>query len=662
LLNLIGLQPQKEARLKNVIIYLKNVGNFSLNIPVNIPWKLIAVSPDMMDTQMCNKHFPPEWRSSIAISVYEPAIEDLPAELCDRITYIKVTCSITGYQPTAEDKKIAEVTFPDIPIEKLNRVVGQYFACYGTLLNVSVGPPPDASATNPFERPKVDLKDYPHIIDFEPKTRDLYQTTTEEGEILTASRSEVNTSKGYTNADTTENGLAIAGTIAGALVGATVSQPQIGAAIGGAIGSAVKWGDTTQNSTVKTVDDSRERRERHATTTTLSQMYNLLTSYHAGTNRASFLMLARPHILQPTLHRTFIQGVRVIEGIQEFFLIVARPKEMKGLSIETFLETGHFPEDVEIKQNYDITSKLIDVGPTRIDPDYVRINERRTLNIDHDLHGFEVDGWEFDPSRGDAGRPGIHEELKHSDDDAQGITGGGWYEELPAIENYSYETVKPDSVKIKALIRSNVHNPTTFHRRYRIFLRKQKSSTGVPEIDIGKMIITSRGLCTSFISGNPCPQSIVTHTGREFGESVVDERKISINRNMTESVQGSHAKFIKEGLRKIQNAMTTSAREFSRRPYGSTGFIDTDYFKDNVAGLIPKDRLEMKVNSIHNMPQKIAERLGKLSVQDALSLDLPVLARQCNLSLVEAAVARRVIMGISTNYETAGTKQDGKKS
>lgn len=31
----------------------------------DIPWKLVAVSPDMMDTTYCNKKFPLTWRSSL---------------------------------------------------------------------------------------------------------------------------------------------------------------------------------------------------------------------------------------------------------------------------------------------------------------------------------------------------------------------------------------------------------------------------------------------------------------------------------------------------------------------------------------------------------------------------------------------------------------------
>ena len=39
---------------------------------------------------------------------------------------------------------------------------------------------------------------------------------------------------------------------------------------------------------------SKERREREVATTQISQMYNLLTGYDSGTNRALFLMPRRP--------------------------------------------------------------------------------------------------------------------------------------------------------------------------------------------------------------------------------------------------------------------------------------------------------------------------------------------------------------------------------
>ena len=76
-----------------------------LNLPVNISWKQIAVSPDMMDTDFGNRRFP----------------------------YLKVAGTITGYQPTKEDTEKGYVSFPDGPMEQLSRIFEEYFACYGVL-------------------------------------------------------------------------------------------------------------------------------------------------------------------------------------------------------------------------------------------------------------------------------------------------------------------------------------------------------------------------------------------------------------------------------------------------------------------------------------------------------------------------------------------------
>ena len=119
----------------------------SLNLPVAIPWLQIAVSRDMMDEQFCNKRFPFSWRSSMAISIYEPPLDELPEDLCgQRLTYLKVTCSITGYQPSREETEAAYVEFPDVPVEQLDLVLSEYFACYGVLLNVAVFPYPSTRA------------------------------------------------------------------------------------------------------------------------------------------------------------------------------------------------------------------------------------------------------------------------------------------------------------------------------------------------------------------------------------------------------------------------------------------------------------------------------------------------------------------------------------
>lgn len=458
-------------------------------LPVDVPWKLVAASPDMMDTKFCEKGFPPAWRSSLAISAYEPSPDELPTQLCDqKITYLKVTCSITGYQPTQEETAQlappplqsssnptpATLSFPNVPggppidnAAVFGDFVDAYFACYGVLLNVAVFPStttvpdptvnvpvsttnfgPKSSISNPStsgevmftssrrlanlavrklpgkasygvqinksllqidlplsrnvsltigtsksnsgtvtaylgtqavftaplstkagvavvdiktgmpitrilidskdpatylktvtysstERPTT-LADYPHIVDFEPKTRDLYQAATDQSELLTGSNSDVGTGKSMSNTSSSEMGLSLSGGY-GSGQGA---GPNVQGQITG------KWGNTATDSSSTQVDQSRERRETQGTTTNITQQYNLLTGYHSGTNRAAFLMLPRPHTLQATDYRTFVRGLRMIEGIQEFFLIISRPKVLPGICIEASLETAHFPEDV----------------------------------------------------------------------------------------------------------------------------------------------------------------------------------------------------------------------------------------------------------------------------------------------------------------------------
>jgi hypothetical protein len=457
----------------------------TFDIPVDVPWTLVAASPDMMDTTFCDAGFPPPWQSSLAIYAFEPAPADLPQQLCNqKITYLKVTCSITGFQPTQAE--VAElnaiptpiqpgaadnvpVPLPNLPGDVVEDLVSEYFACYGVLLNVAVFPstttvlqqptgtsqqylfPANTNTlANPFmdsglqfasSRPgnlrlartsprgpnallieftkltidlpvstnvvlkmsiqtrkgavtayqgstevyttplspttgvqdvsiatnssitqvvieanvadkcslaglsyavgerTVTLDDYPHIIDFEPKTRDLYQAATDQGEILTASTSGVNTGKSLSTTSSSEMGLGL---------GASVSSA-VGAATFGLTGDLTgKWGNTQTDSSTTQIDQSRERRETQGTTTNITQQYNLLTGYHAGTNRAAFLMLPRPHTLQATDYRTFVRGLRMIEGIQEFFLIVSRPISLPGICVEASLETGHFPEGVTL--------------------------------------------------------------------------------------------------------------------------------------------------------------------------------------------------------------------------------------------------------------------------------------------------------------------------
>jgi hypothetical protein len=771
-----------------------------LDLPVNVPWKLIAASPDMMDATFGNKRFPFAWRSSLAIHAYEPKAEDLPDGLCDeRITYLKVTCTITGYQPSGMDVVRGYVIFPDVPTEELDRIFREYYACYGVLLNLAVFPHPytppvveqkqinidfgqqalsylpnphyfdqlqfmawdlqkialpfgrvrwipfisqanqivdeypaggdgqgelyfryamvveipasfrvdakivhysnnpvrmraynssnqeigsdqtgaqrgqvfdltvqgdgivsvmfESSSNNPdrridgnqrvllqtfscqyLQQKPVDQANYPHIVDFEPKKRDLYQGVTETGEVLTASNSSVSTGKSFTQTRSSETGVDV-----GAQRGVNVMG------IGGtnSAGLSHSWGQTDADTSTVQGDISRERRELNSTTTNLTQMYNLLTGYHAGTNRAVFLMLPRPHILQPTDRRTFIQGLRIIEGIQEFFIVVTRPKDMEGLSIEAVLDTGHFPtyvpmlaptfEEKEFKWNV---------------PEYASPGEEKIFYKTQKV----PEGFVVDLTKGDPGHPGVTQEDSGSNDPGR-----------DSLRAHNYRAMDDSTIEVSARIQG-AGAGAIFNRTYKYFTRSQKPQPPPPNLPPIKFFITSRGLWASLKSGQTCPETvsilspslvdgriqptIFDGTARDgiYHEYIADETAFTIDPALLagDTIDNMRMPLMKDTLQQIQFAMTTSWKLPTRRPYGSAGFLDSDYFLSQIAKVLPKNVLRKPLSEIGPLPESLLKSLGKktdnTTFADIINLDLRHFAEKTGMSIEDAILARRTLM------------------
>jgi hypothetical protein len=791
-----------------------------LSLPTNIPWKLIAVSPDMMDKRFCNQFFPYAWRSSLAISAYEPRREELPEELCEgRITYLKVTCTITGYQPsegeTNDANNIPEVLAPfsgeatEDFRDAVERITADYFACYGSLLNVAVFPAkiekefkpttinfarlnrePDTILSNPFvhdgvefeaeDQPNnrlvdiyeeggdgnaeldifimvtiklpldkqiekvtaevvhysaagitmmafkgsettgsvvegveqgvlheltisdedngidrvilkapenkasllkftyyvveeqttrtdaIDLKEYPHIIDFEPKTRDLYQSATETGEVLTGSKSGVKTDKSFTHTESTQDSFSLTQGISVPIPGTPVTS-----------NSEAKLSrtntDTDQDHWAVSTDASRERRETNATATQLSQMYNLLTGYHAGTNRAVFLMLARPHTLQPTDHRTFVQGLRHIEGIQEFFLIVARPGNIEGLCVEAFLETGHFPEGTPIEvpdEEYEESSEeftakaFADNGWLSGSCSNIEDDETSTYSIDtnwivdrREKRMRQADqpvgsGWE-------PRHPGVAEIENNSNSQANS-----------SLERYDYRATSDVSAGVFGTVcgQSAQRDKARFNRTYRVFTRKEqpRSSDDESEADIDNLLITRRGLCVCFKSGD-CPEivplpepPIVLSPGRPIVEEpMVRIRPALLTRT---AVSQSRAPAMKEFLKQVEKSLLNSWRSPKRYPLEQVGFLESDFFKNRLTRALPGAYLKTLLSQIRGLPKEVIKAFGnKETVADALKLDLVRFARKTGLTIEGAGAARRVLFGLTPKPDDGNKPTPGPK-
>jgi hypothetical protein len=820
----------------------------TLDLPVDVPWSLIAASPDMMDTGFADAGFPPSWRSSLAIYAYEPSASDLPPEFCDqKVTYLKVTCSITGYQPTPQEVSelnpdspppsgYIEDSLPNVAADVLEDLTDPYWGCYGVLLNVAVFPstttvpidppqPQDASfldADTTFPDPYTDplgltfslasgsplttnivppigqfglhvnmdtlqidmpspctnvtikvyigngntrgtvrsykddaqltegvlpnagpavqeipiitpsvitkividvaaeeiditeilfeggerpttIGDYPHIIDFEPKTRDLYQAATDQGEILTASTSNISAGKSLSNTSSSQMGIGLSGNVgqaAGQTGGLTWN-------VGGSLTG--QWGNTTTDSSSTQIDQSRERRETQGTTTNITQQYNLLTGYHAGTNRATFLMLPRPHTLQATDYRTFVRGLRMIEGVQEFLLIVARPVVLPGICIEAFLETGHFPEDVHFaapnvtKQTFvGITSfpvqagggtGVLGVGGSTTIPKTFQVPAGWTLDTSVSsvqwpetlvmpgvsytmapLGGSTTTSNDFlqaygsvqpgqTPVTGSASGDVIQVTVTVSGSGAGGGFSGTYGPGGPAFN-------VPGDTAANAQFSFNVYAT-----------QPQSPPVDNEPVVASPFLITSRDLCACITSGTQSncvmiapPEQVpysqggaiannvrvsspaargASRNADEMGasqrSSIVYEAKLKVPGHLLRGAQleKSRTPAARELMHQVQNHMLTSSRRPQRRTHGSVGFVESDYVCERLANHLPEAHLSRPIGDVEGLSAGVVEAFGaNTTVGDILKLELHRVRARARVGVEDAIRIRRKLLGL----------------
>ena len=300
----------------------------TLTPPQDITWTRLAFSRDMIDTNFGDMKFSPKWRSSLAVYFYiVPEEETADAYPNSRIIYLKLSCSITGWNPSEDliaAKKAAEEAGQ---LDDLQRTLWEvitasgwadtYWPCLGAIMQIAVYPnKPDG----------VTPDDYPYIMDFEPKKRELFEAVTEGSEVLSGTTDTTSVTKGSTSVRSTEYGGGGGFSFAGFGVSASASKAK---------------SDTTVNQ--NTTDTSREARETLSRTTSSSQMYQIFNGYHLGTNRALFVIAPRPHTVSSSDQTEFnlIDGERKLEGLQDVFLVIHMPKSLEGFCIQAGLDTGH---------------------------------------------------------------------------------------------------------------------------------------------------------------------------------------------------------------------------------------------------------------------------------------------------------------------------------
>jgi len=335
----------------------------ALKLPKDITWERLAFSPDMFDTNFGDPSMPPKWRSSLAAFYYAVPEDETKENYPDRrIMYLRVAASITGCNFTSEglvadefvEEKLKELLGKNVLdnyqtsiLQTITGKLSYYYPCSGAMLQVAVFP--HNSEKN------VRLEDFPYIQDFEPKKRELYETVSRSGEVLSGSSEKLNLTKGTTTSEKTEESDILTG----------VSVKVGGWGVSAETSVEGKWGtertSETQQSENRATDTSMERKETQSFTTTINQMYQPLLSYHLGTNRALWTISPRPNTVDSEFNLidvTFARSDgetavgRKLEGIQDMFLVVNLPKDSKGLCLQVTLDTGFDVYDSKIDSNY----------------------------------------------------------------------------------------------------------------------------------------------------------------------------------------------------------------------------------------------------------------------------------------------------------------------
>ncbi len=587
-----------------------------LPLPVDIPWKLVDVSSGMMNTGFCDGDHPPEWRPSVAVFAYEPDQEQIPGRCGDRVCYLKVAVSVTGIQgPLNVDAQFdleSQIEFINDARSFNTMMLGRYLACYGVLLNVSVFPEDD----------DVPLSDYPHIVDFEPKNRELIQAVTESGEGLIGSSSKVGTDKSFQKVSGTEIGVSHTGKY-------TSPESQAGKFEASHTISG-KWTNTnTETSSINT-DASSERRERYSTQTTLTQMYNLLSGYHLGTNRATFLMLPRPHMVQPTRFRTFVHGIRQLEGVQEFLLVVVRPESMDSMRVEVALNTGHYLEQVSIPPPR--TSYEERQIPMRVE---VRVQgsgavEGRT-QIDTLSRVIPLeDGWEPDPTRGESGRGGVSTPSIF-------FSGGMHSSDLKQVEYHIAENQLFITYRIERGLNAG-NDIMTMH--FTIFLRRPRAFTGTGEEALGRgnFIGTRTRLCTGFTVQGGCIHRLdlpEPATPLQF----VNERPVHFVSELANAPDEVFARQApRQALQTLQTFMSDTSRQADNTD--ASGYMFTRAFAEDLTEkMMPREMLRKRAAEVAELSGRF-QNLGTLTLQQFMINDIGRIAKRLGVEPSEIVSAR----------------------
>jgi hypothetical protein len=614
-----------------------SISTFSL--PVDIPWQRIAFSEDMIDHVACDRLLPLRFRSSVAVFSYEPPADQQRTD-GSIVSYLKVACTISGYQPSGLELRIREKlnrsgwTNQD-NLEYLQGLVGHYYACYGAMLEVVVAPHP---------KDKFLLSEYPYFADFDPKKRELYEMVSETGEVMSRSLEDVNVRLGQTTLQSHE-------VRDKTTLGAGLSASYMGVTASGNVANESGTTDLSQQATenVRTTDAARETRETFSHTTQISQLYHQLDSYHIGTNRALFFVLPRPHSVQSPI--TFVNGPREIEGVQEFMLVVVRPKEMASFCVEAYLETAHLTHN-----------PIPDLGETvrplalKFDAPITENDDRSYINAvsRHDSSDL-IAGKIVDKSKG-AGYPPISGSFT--------TTGYDIVPPLNATGPFAPDikfTVATDHVEVDATIEgywdmpNEEKHPASLDLHAMVYYKN--AVPGIAGYKDG-LLLTARAVCS-------CTSASGTRVSEyENGLSVVYEKQLDSTQMRTSQDRAASSITDANKLQAlIHREMIQSLSSADRYPRGTVSLLDTQLVSSVLASSLPADTPQAK-QRLEDWPGVDQELVSRVAYYDPtitraalLAMPLPQQVEQFGITYEQAVTLRRSIADLAAPTGPIPVKQ-----
>jgi hypothetical protein len=611
----------------------------SFTLPVDIPWTRIGVSEDMIDPSPCDRQFPFRWRSSVAVFFYEPT-EEYQTYDGMVVTYFKVTFSITGFQPTPQevglsDRRVDSHWSDPQVIKNYLDVVEKYYPCNGAILEVAVTP-----SERVLGERDIPLAEYPYIADFEPKKRELYEAVTETGEVMSRSLDSLNVKKGNT---TTEGHEDLQNTAVGVKAGFSVGDIGVSGTVDHSWGS--KDMNNKQTEDVTTTDTSREARENMSHTTQLTQMYHELSSYHLGTNRVVHFMLPRPHIVEPkdaegNPLRTFVNGPRQLEGIQEVFLTVLRSSTIEELGIEAYLETAHIADETGYVDDF-VTKEDKLLVPDVANGDTTGAQKGKKYSTGKTGTFLPKDGFELDVRHGYAVIDPDPPKGKQFDPTDYGILSRGPDKVTAFCRCFSVVTPETEpGPKGEVVFNSS---DGFIDLEVKVFLRKKVLVPGGPVTK--SLWLTGRGVCAS--------TAAVGSSKKGLKEAVTWEGRLPTRLELPVDGSGLTMTQANQVRADVGRRLVESIHSRDRYPAGTVQFADTLFLARTVASSLGNvDHPDnLAVADIPGLDRAVAEKLAEaapgLSRFQVLQMTLQEQMDRFDLNQEESLALRRAVLGLA---------------